>query len=86
MTLNDYNERPETRVFRLDTECYIIYLGENGTDYKPFLRIGNTQDLPQTVIANTQNIIITDRLTGNPALETANIYDMPFPAGQLRRG
>ncbi|HUX51966.1 MAG TPA: hypothetical protein VMW73_14320 [Spirochaetia bacterium] len=76
MTIKDYNDRPETRVFRLDTECYIVFLGSNGNDYKPFLRIGNTQDLPQTVIANTQNIVITDRLTGNPALETANIFDM----------
>jgi len=76
MTIKDYDDRPETRVFRLDTECYIVFLGSNGNDYKPFLRIGNTQDLPQTVIANTQNIVITDRLTGNPALEAANIFDM----------
>ncbi|WP_455382461.1 hypothetical protein, partial [Salinispira pacifica] len=76
MTVKEYNDRPEARVFRLDTECYIIYLGENGSDYKPFLRIGNTPDLPQPIIANTQNIVITDRLTGNPALESANIFDM----------
>ena len=76
MTVKEYNDRPEARVFRLDTECYIVYLGDNGNDYKPFLRIGNTPDLPQPIIANTQNIVITDRLTGNPALESANIYDM----------
>ena len=76
MTLKEYNDRPEARVFRLDTECYIVFLGDNGNDYKPFLRIGNTPDLPQPIIANTQNVVITDRLTGNPALESANIYDM----------
>lgn len=76
MTPKDYDTRPETRVFRLDTECYIIYLGRNGNDYRPFLRIGNTANLPQQVIANTYSIVITDRLTGNPAFETANISDM----------
>lgn len=69
----DYSVRPERRVFHLDSECYIIYLGKDLDDYKPFLRIGNTGQLPESVKALIYPIIVTDMLTGSPILERDNL-------------
>jgi hypothetical protein len=63
----------EERVFHLDDECYIIYLGSDKDDYKPFLRIGNSKKLTSDIISNIHNIVITDSFTGNPALEPYNV-------------
>jgi LysM repeat protein len=63
----------EERVFHLDDECYIIYLGSDKDDYKPFLRIGNSKKLTSDIISNIYNIVITDSFTGNPALEPRNV-------------
>lgn len=63
----------EERVFRIDDECYIIYLGSDKDDLKPFLRIGNSQRITPYVVKGTYNIVITDSLTGNPALEPENM-------------
>ena len=64
---------PEERVFRIDDECYIIYLGSDRDDVKPFLRIGNSRKITPHVIKGTYNIVITDSVTGNPALEPENM-------------
>lgn len=64
---------PEERVFRIDDECYIIYLGSDRDDLKPFLRIGNSRRITPYVIKGTYNIVITDSVTGNPALEPENM-------------
>ena len=64
---------PEERVFRIDDECYIIYLGTDRDDVKPFLRIGNSRRITPYVIKGTYNIVITDSVTGNPALEPENM-------------
>jgi hypothetical protein len=64
---------PEERVFRIDDECYIIYLGTDRDDEKPFLRIGNSRRITPFVIKGTYNIVITDSLTGNPSLEPENM-------------
>lgn len=63
----------EKRIFHIDNECYIIFLGEDPQDYKPFLRIGNSQNLTQEIISNIYNIVITDSYTGNPFLEPENV-------------
>jgi hypothetical protein len=65
--------RPEERVFRIDDECYIIYLGASVADLKPFLRIGNSERITSDIIESTYNIVLTDSLTGNPALEPQNM-------------
>ncbi len=64
---------PEERVFRIDDECYIIYLGSDRNDLKPFLRIGNSNRITPFIINGIHNIVITDSLTGNPALEPQNM-------------
>jgi len=61
------------RVFHIDKECYIIYVGSGPQDYKPFLRIGNSQKLTKPIISNIFNIIITNAYTGNPSLEPFNL-------------
>ncbi len=64
---------PKDRVFHIDRECYIIYLGSDPDDYKPFLRIGNSPFLPDIIKKNIYYIVITDSLTGNPLVEPDNI-------------
>ena len=41
----------DKRVFHIDDECYIIYLGSSREDYKPFLRIGNSEAINQKIIS-----------------------------------
>ncbi|HUT66054.1 MAG TPA: hypothetical protein VMZ05_07895 [Spirochaetota bacterium] len=63
----------DNRVFHIDDECYIVYVGTDRDDYKPFLRIGNSSKLTQKIISHVYNIVVTDSYTGNPALEAGNI-------------
>jgi len=64
---------PEQRIFHIDDECYIIYLGSDVDDYKPFLRIGNSKMLTKEIISYIYNIVISDSFTGDPSLEPENI-------------
>ena len=61
------------RIFRIDDECYIIYLGTGSDDIKPFLRIGNSKNLDDKITSNIYNIVITESYTGNPAYEPYNL-------------
>ncbi len=69
------NLTPQNRVFHIDDECYVIYLGSGPEDYKPFLRIGNSNKLTKEIISNIYSIVITDSYTGNPVLEPSNINE-----------
>lgn len=69
--------RPEQRVFHIDTECYIVYLGRHPNDYKPFLRIGNTPALDQEVKSLVYSVVVSDDLTGNPLDEATTISELP---------
>lgn len=73
MSLREIIAREEDRVFAVDSECYIIFTGDSVQDNKPFIRIGNWIDLPAGIIPLTENIIITDSMTGNPSHEQFNI-------------
>jgi hypothetical protein len=66
---------PQNRVFHIDDECYVIYLGSSPEDYKPFLRIGNSNKLTKEIISIIYSIVITDSYTGNPVLEPSNINE-----------
>ena len=61
------------RIFRIDDECYIIYLGTGLDEIKPFLRIGNAKNLEEKIASNIYNIVITESYTGNPAYEPNNL-------------
>ena len=66
-TLGRANE--SQRVFQLGPECYIIYLGSDQNDEDPFLRIGNSPDLPELLHKLTSKIVLTSSYTGNPFQE-----------------
>lgn len=70
------------RVFRIDDECYIVYLGSNTEDYKPLLRIGNSKNLKDEIISNTYNIVVTESYTGNPVLEPQNLNKLDLHANR----
>ncbi len=73
MEIKDIIKTDSDRLFIVDPECYIIFTGETTDDIKPFIRIGNWNDMPVELIPLIENIIITDSLIGNPAHEQFNI-------------
>ena len=64
---------PESRIFRIGRECYVVYLGKERDDVRPFLRIGNTRDIPDEVHRVISTTVITDDHVGNPLLEILNV-------------
>jgi LysM repeat protein len=74
--MEDFAQHPERRVFHLDTECYVIYLGRDADDYKPFLRVGNTSHLSKEIRGLILPIVVTDTYTGSPLLESQNLSDI----------
>jgi len=60
---------PESRVFHIGHECYVVYLGTQIDDIKPFLRIGNAKDIPDEVLEALSTTVVTDDHLGNPLLE-----------------
>jgi hypothetical protein len=73
METRSYAYPLEERVFHVDDECYVVYLGSSPEDYKPFLRIGNSRQLGDSAISNINTIVVTDSLTGDPLFEPKNI-------------
>jgi hypothetical protein len=68
-----FDQNPQSRVFRVDRECYIVYLGAHWEDYKPFLRVGTSTSLPASLPPIVSSIIVPDVLTGNPLDEPASL-------------
>lgn len=64
---------PLLRIFHIDTECYIVYLGKVPEDYRPFLRVGNSPHLPEKVKSFIASVVVTDSLTGNQLQEHENL-------------
>ncbi|RLW69382.1 MAG: hypothetical protein B6D68_02110, partial [spirochete symbiont of Stewartia floridana] len=64
---------PESRVFHIDRECYIVYLGNELGDIRPFLRIGNSPVLTNEIHKEISTVVITDNHVGNPLLEILNV-------------
>jgi len=60
---------PELRIFRIGRECYIVYLGKELDDFRPFLRIGNSRDIPDEVHEVLSTTVVTDDHVGNPLIE-----------------
>jgi len=60
---------PESRIFRIGRECYIVYLGKELDDFRPFLRIGNSRDIPDEVHEVLSTTVVTDDHVGNPLIE-----------------
>jgi hypothetical protein len=66
------NIRPDERIFRLDDECYIVYIGKDREDYKPFLRIGTTDELPEEIRSLVFSVVVADTFPGSPLQEREN--------------
>jgi hypothetical protein len=56
----------KNRVFRIDRECYLLFLGIDELDVKPFIRIGNSSWLDERVLDVISHTVITESFTGNP--------------------
>lgn len=57
------------RVYVIDRECYVIYMGKADRKYRPFLRIGSSAFIPRDIRRHIGSVILTDRMTGNYFLE-----------------
>jgi hypothetical protein len=68
-----FDQNPGSRVFHVDRECYIVYLGSHWDDYRPFLRIGTSTHLPSGLPPIISSIVVPDVLTGNPLEEAASL-------------
>ena len=73
MQLSDIIQNNSDRLFIVDTECFIIFTGVSLNDDRPFIRIGTWYDLPVEIIPLVENIIVSDRILGNPSYEQFNI-------------
>jgi len=73
MNISDIIKKDSDRVFQVDNECIILYTGDSLQDDKPFIRIGTWINMPVELIPFIENIIISDKIMGNPAYEQFNI-------------
>jgi len=73
MQLSEIIKNNSDRLFIVDTECFIIFTGGSINDERPFIRIGTWYDLPVEIIPLVENIIVSDRILGNPSYEQFNI-------------
>jgi len=73
MQLTDIIKNNTDRLFIVDTECFIIFTGGSINDERPFIRIGTWYDLPVEIIPLVENIIVSDKILGNPSYEQFNI-------------
>lgn len=75
--MENFTSIPTRRVFQIDRECYVVYLGTDSRDLRPFLRIGTGQGIPEAARPEIGTVVVTPSLTGNPLLERASVE----PAG-----
>ncbi|AFG36272.1 hypothetical protein [Spirochaeta africana] len=61
--------RNKNRVYVIDRECYVIYMGKADRKYRPFLRIGTSAFIPRDIRRHIGSVVLTDRMTGNYFLE-----------------
>lgn len=73
MELHDIIKNDDERLFIVDNECFLIFTGDSIEDEKPFIRIGTWKDMPPLCIQLIENVVITDKIVGNPAIEQFNI-------------
>ncbi|MFW5795572.1 MAG: hypothetical protein ACOCV0_00075 [Alkalispirochaeta sp.] len=62
-----------SRVFRIDEECYVLYMGSEERGVRPFLRIGTSRFLPEQIKRHIGSVVITDHLTGDFTLEADSL-------------
>ncbi len=63
------NDLINSRIFHIANECYVFYLGIKTDEEKPFLRIGNMENIDQKILDEIDNTVIASYFTGNPLFE-----------------
>ncbi len=53
------------RIFHIDTECYVVYLGQKEQEERPFLRLGFSRRLPEKIHQFISTVVISDVFTGD---------------------
>ena len=71
--------RSEARIFHIAPECYIVYLGNEQDDFRPFLRLGNSRNLTKEIHNVIEYAVIADNHVGNPLLEIVNCQKFHGP-------
>ena len=66
-------KRQGGRVFRIDRECYVLYVGSENHRVRPFLRVGTSPALPDRLRPYIGTVVLTDRITGNPLEEAETV-------------
>ncbi|MEX2444991.1 MAG: hypothetical protein WD492_15425 [Alkalispirochaeta sp.] len=61
------------RVFRIDRECYVIYVGSDDHRVRPFLRVGTSPNFPDRIRPYIGTVVLSDRVTGNPLQEAETV-------------
>ncbi|HKK48353.1 MAG TPA: hypothetical protein VJ932_04610, partial [Alkalispirochaeta sp.] len=61
------------RVFRIDRECYVIYVGSDDHRVRPFLRVGTSPNIPDRIRPYIGTVVLSDRVTGNPLQEADTV-------------
>lgn len=80
--MENYTSTPTRRVFQIDRECYVVYLGTDSRDLRPFLRIGTGRGIPETARPEIGTVVVTPSLTGNPLHERNSV--VPAGSGAIR--
>jgi len=73
MTFKEIIKENTDRLFIVDTECFIVFTGSSINDDRPFIRFGTWYDLPIEIVPLIENVILSDKILGNPAHEQFNI-------------
>ena len=63
------NIKRNSRIFHIANECYVIYLGVKTDEDRPFLRVGNMEEIDDRILDVISNAVIAARFTGNPLYE-----------------
>lgn len=61
MKLDTKDLRPSERIFQWDRDTFIVYVALDADDTRPFLRIGNDENIPQHVLAYIQSVILASK-------------------------
>ena len=57
--------QPSERVFQLDRDTFLFYLGRSFDDISPFVRIGSGYDVPLSVLPYIENVLILEKPVTN---------------------
>ncbi len=63
--------RPSDRIFQLDRDTFLIYVGLHEDDSRPFVRVGGGTSIPEGALPHIDNVILTEKEMCNVGEEIA---------------